>query len=314
MQTKTIKKIIKNKMEEWLASITDIQLRKDVEHSLMVSGGSIASLFLNEKVNDYDVYLQDMNILIRLANYYVKDHRVMNGRLKEEYIKEYETEMGFSIEEWEKNNGQQYSSQRYVRFANLKPDQVKLDIKSGGIPFTFEKDHTPHYEVAFISQNAISLTNDIQIVLRFSGTPEEIHKNYDFIHATNYYTTAKGLVTNVDALESLLTKTLKYQGSLYPLTSIIRMKKFIKRNWGISAGEILKIMFQISELDLKDVKVLEDQLIGVDVAYFSTLLEILKDVKRKEITSEYINTVIAVIDRVFDDYEGEDDGIKTQEK
>lgn len=311
MQTKTIKKIIKNKMEEWLASITDIQLRKDVEHSLMVSGGSIASLFFNEKVNDYDVYLQDMNILIRLAKYYVKDHTVMDGRLKEQYIKEFEDEAGFSVKGWEEANNEKYVAQRYVRLANLKPDQVKLDIKSGGIPFTFEEGHTPHYEVAFISQNAISLTNDVQIVLRFSGTPEQIHKNYDFIHATNYYTTAKGLVTNVDALESLLTKTLKYQGSLYPLTSIIRMKKFIKRNWGISAGEILKIMFQISELDLKDVRVLEDQLIGVDVAYFSTLLEILKDVKRKEITSEYINTVI---DRVFDEYEGEDDGIKTQEK
>ena len=75
---------------------------------------------------------------------------------------------------------------------------------------------------------------------------------------------------------SLLTKTLYYQGSLYPLTSIIRMKKFILRKWQINAGEILKIIFQISKLDLENIDVLEEQLIGVDVAYFAKLISTLR--------------------------------------
>jgi hypothetical protein len=73
----------------------------------------------------------------------------------------------------------------------------------------------------------------------------------DFVHATNYFTFEEGLVTNVAALESILTKSLRYQGSLYPLTSVIRMKKFIQRGWTVNAGEILKMLFQVSELDLK---------------------------------------------------------------
>ena len=64
---------------------------------------------------------------------------------------------------------------------------------------------------------------------------------------------------------------------------------------------MLKIMFQISELDLKNPDVLEEQLIGVDVAYFGTLVEILRGTKH-DITSEYLNNVI---DKVFGESDGE---------
>lgn len=46
----------------------------------------------------------------------------------------------------------------------------------------------------------------------------------------------------------------------------------------------------------KTANVLEDQLIGIDVAYFSKVIEILRDVKDEKITSKYLNTII---DRVF---------------
>jgi hypothetical protein len=61
-------------------------------------------------------------------------------------------------------------------------------------------------------------TEDLQIVLRFSGNVTQIHKTFDFVHATNYFTFEEGLVTNV-AVESILTKSLRYQGSyiLLPL-------------------------------------------------------------------------------------------------
>jgi hypothetical protein len=117
------------------------------------------------------------------------------------------------------------------------------------------------------------------------------------------------LVLNKEALESLVTKNLSYQGSLYPLTSIIRMKKFIGRNWTMNAGEVLKMMFQVSDLDLTDIEVLEEQLIGVDVAYFSTLIEALRGVDKDKITPAYMNTMI---DRIFNQYEEDYDGIKPQ--
>ena len=57
MQVKTIKRQISMKMTEWLFSIEDEALRNRVKKSLLVTGGSITSIFLNEDVNDYDVYI-----------------------------------------------------------------------------------------------------------------------------------------------------------------------------------------------------------------------------------------------------------------
>ena len=167
---------------------------------------------------------------------------------------------------------------------------------AGGMRINEDKKDSIEYVPLYFSPNAISLSNKIQIILRFNGDASAIHKNFDYIHATNYFTFRDGLVTNKEALESLITKQLKYQGSLYPLTSILRMKKFVKRKWNITAGEILKIMFQISELDLTNPDILEEQLIGIDVAYFAKIIAILREVKQEKIVSDYLNEII---DRVF---------------
>lgn len=298
MKRKTINHVIKKKLIEWRDSITDQHIKDKLLKHAMVSGGCIASMFLGQDVNDFDIYIKDMNFLNKLASYYAKQNgcTVLDGRKKADYLKEWQQgEYAFS------HSGQGLMSKNYVRVKTLYPDQVKLDVPSEGVRFDVQEGKT--YQPIFFSQNAISLSDKIQIVLRFSGTIEEIHKNYDFIHATNYYTPETGLVTNADALEALLAKELRYQGSLYPVTSIVRMKKFLLRGWKIGAGEMLKIMFQISELDLKNVEVLEQQLIGVDVAYFAKLIEVLQGVKKEDITSRYLNTLI---DRVFNETEDGD--------
>lgn len=195
---------------------------------------------------------------------------------------------------------------RYFSIAlrNLKEDQIKLmfDKKEGSIRLNEEKSKDElNYEPVFFSPNAISLSNDLQIVLRFWGDNKKIHETFDFVHATNYFTFETGLVTNIAALESILTRTLKYQGSHYSVTSIIRAKKFIKRGFNISAGELLKIMFQISQLDLSDPDVLEEQLIGVDIAYFELLINALRNKKSSEnfeLSSKYFNELI---DRIFNE-------------
>ena len=310
MQRKTIIKVIKNKLEEWLSSITDEKLRQDVRENLLVSGGSITCLFQKLPVNDYDIYIKDMDVLLRLAKYYCS-YLVMDGRDRENlifshYVKKYGSDL--EARSALKLYLDQDLSVETIRIKNLKEDQVKLNISSAGIKWdvkTEESGEVLKYQVAFLSQNAISLTDDIQIVLRFHGDSSEIHKTFDFIHATNYFTFKEGLVTNVDALESIITKQLRYQGSLYPLTTIIRIKKFLNRGWSITAGEMLKVMFQISELNLRDPEVLEEQLIGVDIAYFSTLINLLRAKPvGVEITSNYLSNLI---DEVFNEIDTENE-------
>lgn len=309
MQLKTIRKNIETKLESWLSTITDESLRKELKDNILVSGGSITSMLLNEPVNDYDVYIHDRAVLLRLVKYYINDIpdvKILDGENKATLVDELEKDYKFStdVEDIDSIN-----SAYAVSLRNLKDDQIKLYFteKGGGKKWNEDiPEDKLNFHVQFLSPNAISLSNNLQIVIRFFGDAEAIHKTFDFIHATNYFTFKEGVVTNVAALESLLTKQLKYQGSMYPLTSVIRAKKFIKRGFNINAGEYLKIMFQISELDLKNPDVLEEQLIGVDVAYFSTLIDIIRgkyDVDRNfTMTSQYLNVLI---DKVFSNHEEE---------
>ena len=314
MYKKTIKKKLEKKLNQWLSSLEDDFLAQRVKQSLLVSGGSIASMFLNEKVNDYDIYLMDMDVLLDLSKHYANKYGVgvLDGRKREEYLQK-----EFPNVDVENNQmgdfEDEYASERYIKIKNLKPNQVKLDVPAQGkrIEELIKdgKEEYVKYQPKFFSPNAISLSDDIQIVCRFSGDAEKLHETFDFIHATNYFTFNEGLVTNKDALESLLGKQLRYQGSLYPLTSIIRSKKFIKRGWNIGAGEYLKIMFQISQLDLTNPEILEEQLIGVDVAYFGTLIKILRndimDNPKMEVGYKYLADLI---DKVFGEEDLDDFG------
>jgi hypothetical protein len=142
------------------------------------------------------------------------------------------------------------------------------------------------------------LSHKVQLVIRFYGEPDKIHSNYDFVHAMCYWDHAKEhLELPAEAMEALLSRTLVYKGSLYPVASIFRAKKFIERGWRINAGQLLKIMWQISEIDLTEFEVMREQLTGVDMAYLWQLTEALKDVDPQKINASYVATIV---DRIFD--------------
>lgn len=279
MNRRLIEQKITIKLEEWIETLPS-ELRKTTKDNILVSGGCIASMFLNEKIRDYDVYIQDMEVLYRLVNYYVKpfvnDIKVLDDRNKKE----------ISLIDDKGIYG--------ISLKTLHNDQIKLffEDKDGGLEVNqdIEKENL-NFTPLFFSANAITLSNDLQLIIRFNGNAEAIHKNFDYIHATNYFTFKDGLVTNNAALESLLSKRLIYQGSLYPITSIVRMRKFITRGWTITAGDIMKILFQVSQLDLTNIDVLEEQLVGVDVMYFNDLINKLRE-KNLELTSESFNKLI----------------------
>jgi hypothetical protein len=157
-------------------------------------------------------------------------------------------------------------------------------------------DGKQKYRPVFMSTNAITLSNKLQLILRFYGEPDEIHKNYDFVHCTNYWTSEGHLELRSAALESLLSRELRYVGSKYPICSIIRLRKFIARGWTINAGQIVKMVMQISELDLTSIEVLRDQLTGVDVAYFIELINKIAEKDPNKVNSAYL---IEIIDRMF---------------
>jgi len=277
MKTKTIEKILRGKFAQFLKSIDDKAVQKLVKENSMITGGAIVSLVLNESVNDFDIYFTNRDTVMAVCKYYKELIRKNDANFETLQIHE-------------------------------EGDRIKFIIPSAGI--SRPKDNGKKFFPVIITDNAISLKNDVQLIIRFYGPPEEIHKNYDFIHVRSYWLSSNGkLFLNPDSIEAIMAKELRYIGSLYPLASIFRLRKFLARGWTITAGDIFKMAFQVSQLDFKDPKVIYEQLIGVDIHYFQSMIfriqEDLLSGKIKEVTQGYLSDLVDEIFHQSDVYDVE---------
>lgn len=301
---KTIVKVIKAKVNDWIKTIDNDDLKKVIRENYILTGGAITSMLLGEMPNDFDIYFKTPDSALQVANYYL--NKITNndsGLVSTIKAVSVDNAVRIMIKSAGVVEGEDGLS-GYRFFELCPPEEMekyfdKKKLKS--------KDK---YGIALISTNAISLNDGIQVITRFVGDPTEIHKNYDFVHTTNFYTEKTGLVLNQPALESIITKELKYVGSLYPLCSMFRTRKFIKRGWSITAGEMLKIAFDISQLDLTNPSVLREQLVGVDYAYFFQVLNLLNN-RSGNIDRTYL---IEIINKVFDEADDEIDELEKVSK
>lgn len=281
---KTIKKVLGKKIEDWLSSLPK-DLADSVRKDVIVTGGCITSMLMGVKINDFDVYLKTQSSAKAIAEHYavqMPDH--IEVRLED--VKNIRGQVECRIVNYVGSSGVSGNNPD-------EPDDTSEWIESEPA----EPAERPKYYPQFISQNAITLSGSIQIITRFYGEVGDIHENFDFVHATCCYDHGENkLDLPPKALESMLTKCLYYTGSLYPVASIFRAKKFIERGWRITAGELLKMAFQISEVDLTDIPTLNDQLTGVDAAYMNSLIRAISDADPEKINSSY---VASIIDRIF---------------
>lgn len=295
MKAKTIKKVLCKKLEDWLSSVDDKEVEQAIRKDAIVTGGAIASMLLGEAVNDYDVYFFTQRTAKLVADYYAKKFNDANPSKApvSVYISDTKNSAGVNEKRVIFNISGSGVVAETGRSIDLDEDE-QIDID----------ERETKYRPIFISENAISLSESIQIIVRFYGSPDEIHRYFDFVHPTNWYSLRDDhLELPAKALECLLSKTIIYRGSLYPIASMFRLRKFIKRGWNVSIGQMLKIAWQISELDMTNIDTMKDQLTGVDLAYLNALIEIIKNEKQPDeagkctIDSAWISTII---DRLID--------------
>lgn len=288
-KSKTIKNIIKTKIDQWIQTIEDTSLREQVSKNTIVTGGSITSMLLGEDVNDYDIYFRNYDTALKIANYYVLKFK--NIKHKDLDVLDSDGRIKIVV----KSSG--ILDEPDINILT-NPEQIEdtyQEIEENVL--TVNGEHGNKFKPIFLTTNAITLSDKVQIIIRFYGEPDSIHENYDFVHCTNYWTSWDNkLVLRPEALENILSKELKYIGSKYPICSIVRLRKFIQRGWRINAGQILKIAMQISKLDLENLEVLEDQLTGVDTAYFIEIINKLKDKNPDKVDTAYL---VEIIDRIF---------------
>jgi hypothetical protein len=321
VKRKTINAVITKKFNEWVDSIGDEEVKKLVKKNTVITGGCIASMINNEKVKDYDVYFTNQETVIVVAGYYIGKFKETNpanlhkielytdadfenpeSKLNREFARQQDFEdtknrdVDF-LDFYERNKGSKEKGRVFIfiRSAGIAVEK-EIDLEDCENPLDEDVENTgdtakPKYRPVFFSSNAVSLSDKIQIVTRFYGTPEQIHASLYYIHATNYCTSEEGKQTlSNEASEACHNKELIYIGSKYPVCSLFRMRKFLDRGFKITAGEILKIAMNINEFNLTDVNVLQDQLIGVDSAYFNGLICAIKS--KTSIDRMYLTAII----------------------
>lgn len=325
MNSKNIGKALNAKLNDWLKNIDDEEIKKVIKENAIITGGALVSLLQGEQPNDYDVYFKNYDACLKVAQYYAK---------KWNEAKDTKVDIIDDTELFDLAHTHVLGSTEYMQ---SEIDRLKIDttrakrimcfIRSKGIaaedgengidddtepqevetePDTSETEQEqaeekPKYRPRYFSSNAISLSDSIQLVIRFYGEVEEIHTNYDFVHCTCSYDFKENKVNlPARALEAIINKELYYTGSKYPLCSIIRSRKFIQRGWHINAGQYLKMCLQLNELNLKDFKVFKDQLAGVDSAYFEQAINLIIKRQAEEPDFKVDNTYLfEVINRIF---------------
>ena len=240
-------------MNEWVGSVS--VTRQDVRQAInrcTIAGGAIVSLLQDISPNDYDVYTKTKEDCELLARYYVELFNWDNQLEQDEYRK-----ADVLIE----------NEQVKVRLPAMEGATIKQDVSK--------------FRPIFISPNAITLKGNVQLIFRFYGEPEKLVQEFDFEHCTGYFHRVSWenvvykneLVLNEDMLMSVLTKELKYRHGKYPVSSLLRLQKYIQRGYTIPTGELIKLALDISKLDLSDAKVFSDQLSGVDLQLSADVLK-----------------------------------------
>lgn len=300
MNSKNIKKHLKAKINDWVNNIHDENVKKIVLENTIITGGALVSLLTGENVHDYDVYFRTKEAVIAVADYYVdkwntthpEKHVSLRVNNETGRVDCFISSKGIADEKENQKDSIGYNFDEDLE----ESENVENEIKDNNKDNSKEK-----YRPTFITSNAISLTDKIQIVLRFYGEVEEIHKNYDFAHCTCAWSIWNNEVFLPEkALECIINKELYYIGSKYPLCSIIRTRKFIERGYHINAGQYVKMAMQLNELNLTDIKILEDQLTGVDTTYFQIMIEMLQ--KHQEESGEQkvdLSYAMQVINKLF---------------
>lgn len=332
MLEKTIKQVLDKKIEDWIESIWSTSLQQIVRENLIVTGGCFTSMINNEVPKDFDCYFRTKGAARLVAEYYVrvwneahKDQQNALGKPTEVFVLD-GADPNQDLLDYYNITSLKYSKSRMI--ANTPRDRIKIIFPSDGVvgdPSAVKSEdelgspeqvveeidevkaeeaiaaEEKKYFPVFLSTNAITLSDGIQVVVRFYGRPSDIHETYDFVHTKAYYNYAtKELSIPKEVYECVVNKTLIYTGSQYPVCSVFRTRKFVARGWKINAGQMLKMCMQISQLNLMDIDVLEDQLVGVDSLYFMNL--IYQFARQQEKNPDFTLTtgyVMSIIDKIF---------------
>lgn len=142
-------------------------------------------------------------------------------------------------------------------------------------------DKTQKFHIKLITDNAINLSDKIQLITRFTGTPEEVTNNFDWAHIKSYYKYPDKLIIIPDTYRLIVEKELIYTGSKYQLSSLLRLKKYIKKGWNVSTKTMVHIVLDILKEFDKNKKIVKQK-------SFNKIVEEFQEEQDKNIEDDFI--------------------------
>lgn len=125
-----------------------------------------------------------------------------------------------------------------------------------------------------------------------TGKPEDIFKHFDYTICMGAYSFKNdSFYFHDDFFKHLAQRRLVFNpGTKFPISSLVRIKKYMERGYSISGIEIIKIALQIQQLSILTNKDLANQLGGIDVLLLDSLLkEMRTDEKIANMQYDYEN-------------------------
>jgi hypothetical protein len=265
MKARVANMLICRHFDKWVESIEDATVKEAVKNNTILTGGALVTLLTTNTVNDFDFYFRNRETALIVAKYYVQKfkenppQKFKDGRNVQLYVDTGDPGGRVKIVVksagivGETNTQEDTSTAGYSYFeqdTNTEGQEKFLEaavaVNSEAAPKAEDGKGKKPFRPVYLTANAITLSDKVQLVIRFFGEPDQIHENYDFVHVTNYWTSwDRKVVLRSEALECILAKELRYIGSKYPVCSLIRVRKFIERGWTITGGQLLKIVFNL---------------------------------------------------------------------
>jgi hypothetical protein len=126
-----------------------------------------------------------------------------------------------------------------------------------------------------------------QMICAVYGEPEDILKKFDFTMSMAAWVPKTGeFIMDSRFLQHCAQKRLFFNSNAdYPICSLWRAVKFIKRGWKLSAIDSIKLSLKIHNIKIYDHHELKRQLMGIDTLFLKELTDALES--KKEVAYDY---------------------------
>ena len=169
----------------------------------------------------------------------------------------------------------------------------------------------PEVKTKYNTDNAVSFRlhgKKVQFIKKegFVGEPENVIPHFDFtVSMCAYLPETRQFHYDPKFMEHLAARTLVYNpDSKNPLSTMVRVKKFLARGYSVSGVELVKLGLAINNLKIETYKDLKEQLEGID----TVLLKELTDALLVKADSEYdFREFLTMAEEYLDRFYGEEE-------